>query len=245
MLYTVPQQDVRHLLRLILPRKVSCFIFIWSDDIDQLQGGPDILQSENPEVRQLCICQHQLSRFLCPAHHRVNNGRIVKRCPEQGSQDQRPGVCKHLWFLFRMEIEPVCLVGDGFSAAVSPYKHCSHRSGIRSHNQFSVHAVLPQLIQYDLSCRIVAQGAKDPRLQSQLCCGNRFIHRLAAGIQASRFRHIAGCGYRFRIKAPDNGIHQRHSDADQIVFHAFPLFVSHFRRSRQYRRFPQPHLSLH
>ena len=83
MFYTVSKKYVRHFLRVILPREMPGFILIGRDVIDQWQGFTEIFQRKEAEVGQFGIGNNKLSGGFRMADYRMDDTRIVKRCPEQ------------------------------------------------------------------------------------------------------------------------------------------------------------------
>ena len=74
---------------------------------------------------------------------------------------------------------------------------------------------------------VPAQPAEDPRLEPQPGAGHRFVDGLPARFQRTRNRPVARSGHRLRIKAQEDGIHQRHPGADHVQRPAAFLCLPH------------------
>ena len=223
----VPEKDIRHRLRLRLTGIIPRLILVGGDVIDQRKRLLQILQTENPEIRQFGIRDDQHSRGLRRTQNRQDDLRIVEWRPEQGTHDQRTRIPETGCVLLRMKIVPMRAVGDALPAAVFPDEHRGdgRRVFVGTDGQRQIHAAAFQRAGNQVSRCIPAKRAQDRGAHTEFCGSHRSVHRFPAHIQGTGIRTVPGSRDRFRIESFNDGVHQRHPGKDQIVsvFHILSL----------------------
>ena len=125
-------------------------------------------------------------------------------------------------------------VGDGLSRPVIVDEHGCNGGGVsrRPHDQRSVHTGTGERCFHHAAGSILTQGTENPGAHTESGGCDGFVYCLASDIQRAGDSPIPGGGNRGRIKALDDGIHQGHPDADNVIVFlhvsAAPLSVLRF-----------------
>jgi len=164
----------------------------------------------------------ELARFY--SDHGADDLRVIEGRAEKRAQQQCAGAREALRVPIRAEVPEVGAIGDGHARAVRPHEHRRDRGLVlRAQDAGDVHAAVFQRGEDQLARRVRAEGAEDPRARAQLRRGQRGVDGLAAHVQGSGLGAVAGCGDRFRLEAADDGIDQRHSDAEDVKHFSHPF----------------------
>ena len=218
-LYAGVQEDPGHLFRRLAAGVIAGFVLVRRNIVDQGQDIRQIRQRQEAEVRQLGVRDHEEALLFRGGQDRADHVRVVKRRPEQRAEDQRAGLPERATTALGMEIMGMRGVRDRPAGSVVAHEHRRHgrRMLRRAQDQRGIHAAAAQRVRHHVPRRVLAEAAEDCGLKAEPGRGHGLVHRLAAHVQASRGRAVPGGRDRLRIKALDDGIHQRHADADEVI----------------------------